>query len=364
MAPFQHLHLTTMHTQTHHSQARHLLICCLLVGLSMSACTTNGTTPIVTNPNEVAPNLSTTYTYANTTFPKHIADALAQVDNTPSNNPITDAGATLGRVLFYDTQLSKNNTISCGSCHKQELSFTDDAIKSKGFQGGLTARHSMPLLSVRFYQSGKMFWDERAATLEAQVLMPIQDEVEMGMTLPELEQRLATLSYYPSLFQKAFGSTAITSERVALALAQFVRAIVPYQSKYDRVKQGLESFTTSEARGEQLFTNGRDACSSCHPPPMFITSNPARPFGLPNTGDNGADGRGNFKSPSLRNTAERTALFHNGSIADIEQMFNGRIREHGVAGGGRADLTAFLRTLTDNTIKTDPKFSNPFPSVK
>ncbi|MFY7997312.1 MAG: cytochrome-c peroxidase [Candidatus Kapaibacteriota bacterium] len=338
-----------------------LSLWCFVLGLSLSACST-GTTPITTNTNATTPDVNTAYSYANTTFPKHIADALALVDNTPANNPITDAGATLGRVLFYDTQLSKNNTMSCGSCHKQALSFTDDAIKSKGFQGGLTARHSMPLLSVRFYRSGKMFWDERAATLEAQVLMPIQDEVEMGMTLPELEQRLATLSYYPSLFEKAFGSTAITSERVALALAQFVRSIVPYQSKYDRVKQGIESFTAAEARGEQAFNAGNGSCASCHPPPMFITSNPARPFGLPNTGDNGADGRGNFKSPSLRNTAERTALFHNGSIADIEQMFNGRIREHGVAGGARTDVTAFLKTLTDNAITTDPKFSNPFSS--
>lgn len=344
--------------------SRILLSCFLLFGSIVNACTNGTTTPINSQQDTPSPNLSVAYTYANTTFPKHIADALAATDNTPANNPITDAGATLGRVLFYDKQLSKNNTISCGSCHKQELSFTDDAVKSKGFQGGLTNRHSMPLLSVRFYQSGKMFWDERAATLEAQVLMPIQDGVEMGMTLPELEQRLATLSYYPSLFQKAFGSSTITSERIALALAQFVRSIVPYQSKYDRVKQGLESFTASEARGEQAFSTGRESCASCHPPPMFITSNPARPFGLPNTGDGGADGRGNFKSPSLRNTAERTALFHNGSIADIEQMFNGRIREHGVAGAARADLTAFLKTLTDMSITTDPKFSNPFPNTR
>jgi cytochrome c peroxidase len=344
------------------TQSRLLSLYCLVLGFSVSACT-NATAPIDVQSGAPAPNLSVAYTYANTEFPKHIADALAITDNTPANNPITDAGATLGRVLFYDKQLSKNNTVSCASCHKQELSFTDDAIKSKGFQGGLTSRHSMPLISIRFYQSGRMFWDERAATLEEQVLMPIQDEVEMGMTLPELESRLATLDYYPNLFQQAFGSASVTSERIALALAQFVRSIVPYQSKYDRVKQGLESFTSSEERGEQAFTAGNGSCASCHPPPMFITSNPARPFGLPNTGDGGADGRGNFKSPSLRNVAERTALFHNGSIADIERMLSGGIPAHSVPTTVKNDITAFLKTLADTSVATDPKFSNPFPNT-
>lgn len=112
-------------------------------------------------------------------FPNHIQSFLAANDNTPIDNQITNNGATLGRVLFYDKQLSKNNTINCASCHKQNISFDDNLIKSAGFEGGLTARKSMPLINIRFYANGRMFWDERAASLEAQVLQPIQDHVEI-----------------------------------------------------------------------------------------------------------------------------------------------------------------------------------------
>jgi cytochrome c peroxidase len=116
----------------------------------------------------------TSFNYSSIALPAYIATALASVDNTPAANPITNDGATLGRVLFYDKNLSKNNTVSCGSCHRQDLSFSDSAIKSKGFLGGNTDRHSMALLNVRFYQSGKMFWDERANTLEARFYNPFR----------------------------------------------------------------------------------------------------------------------------------------------------------------------------------------------
>src|SRR5205085_9475148 len=112
-----------------------------------------------------------------------------------------------GRVLFYDKNLSKNNTISCGSCHQQQNSFTDNVQFSKGFDGGLTTRTSMNLLNLRFYKSGKMFWDERSNTLEDQILQPIQNHVEMGMTLTDLVAKLKTLNYYPDLFTKAFGNS-------------------------------------------------------------------------------------------------------------------------------------------------------------
>lgn len=169
------------------------------------------------------------YNY-NTAFPSYAAQALQATDNTPANNPITNDGATLGRVLFYDVGLSQNNTISCASCHKPTEAFGDNAVKSLGFKGGLTGRHSMRLLNVRFYGSGKMFWDERAATLEQQVLMPIQDTTEMGMTLPALVTRLSNNNIYPSLFQKAFGSTEVNSDRIARALSQFIRSLVTYNA--------------------------------------------------------------------------------------------------------------------------------------
>lgn len=303
---------------------------------------------------------ATAYNYS-PSLPAYLLPALAQQDNTPATNPITNDGATLGRVLFYDRNLSRNNSIACASCHKQNLSFSDDAVKSFGFEHGTTRRHSMALLNVRFYKSGKMFWDERAATLEDQVLMPIQDGTEMGMTLPALETKLQGLSYYPELFRKAFGSTDINSERISRALAQFVRSIVTYQSKYDRVKSGQENFTTEEAAGEQLFlTAGAAPCGSCHRPPMFLSSSPAGPFALQDPNDAGINNENRFKSGSLRNIAGMAPIFHNGSVGSVQAMLNGNIPAHGVLPADRQKLIAFLNTLTDNTITTEPRFSDPF----
>ncbi len=121
------------------------------------------------------------------TLPPHLdVQDVRNEDNQPNNNQITNAGAALGYVLFYDTKLSANNTVACVSCHAQENSFADPAILSVGFEGGLTGRNSMGLANARYYRNGRFFWDERANTLETQVLLPIQDHIEMGMTLEEL----------------------------------------------------------------------------------------------------------------------------------------------------------------------------------
>lgn len=318
----------------------------------------------------VQPNLpATPYNYI-TTYPAFIQTALNANDNTPADNSITNDGATLGRVLFYDKHLSKNNTVSCGSCHKPEASFSDDAVLSKGFNAGLTARHSMALLNVRFYKSGKMFWDERAATLEKQILQPIQNTVEMGLTLAELEDKVKGLPYYPALFQKAFGSTQIDSVKIAKAVSQFIRSIVTFQSKYDQVKQGLATFTADEAAGEQLFLTapaGGLACAGCHAPPMFITSSPAGPFAFPDPSDMGINNQNRFKSGSLRNIALTAPYFHNGKVASLSAMLNGgppgsptHVPAHSVAPQDAPKLLAFLQTLSDNSVTTDIKYSDPF----
>ncbi len=319
--------------------------------------------PINTTVQPVLP--ASPYNYANVAFPAHIMAALVSNDNTPAGNAITDDGATLGRVLFYDKHLSKNTTVSCASCHNQQFSFIDTAKLSKGFESGLTARHSMPLLNVRFYGSGKMFWDERAATLEKQVLQPIQNHVEMGLTLSELETNVSALNYYPALFLKAFGSTQIDSVKIARALSQFVRSIVTYQSKYDKVKQGTASFTADEAAGEQLFlTAGVHTCAGCHTPPMFLTSQPALGFALLDPTDHGINNENRFKAGSLRNIGSRVNLFHNGSIRNLQAMLgtpgNPPIPDHTVAPPDVQKILAFLQTLNDPAVITDPKFSNPF----
>lgn len=345
------------------------LIPLLLVVALFQFCSKKDSSTIAST--ELQPTLPTTSFNYLPTYPMHVQVALASSDNVPTDNPITNAGATLGRVLFYDKQLSKNNTVSCGSCHQQATAFDDTVALSKGFEAGLTTRNSMSLLNIRFYKSGKMFWDERAASAEKQALQPIQNHVEMGLTLAELETKIKALSYYPSLFQKAFGSSLIDSVNIAKALAQFERSIVTYQSKYDSVKQGLVNFTTAEADGEQLFLTARAprTCASCHTPPMFITSSPDSRFGLNDPNDVGINGSNNFKSTSLRNISSRSHLFHNGSIANVQTMLTAgnpgstinAIPQHSVRPQEVASMMAFLNTLTDYTILTEKKFSNPFP---
>jgi cytochrome c peroxidase len=311
----------------------------------------------------------TTYNYLDT-YPVHVQVALATTDNMATDNPITNAGANLGRVLFYDKQLSRNNTTSCGSCHQQIHSFSDSSALSKGLDGVVTTRHSMSLLNIRFYKTGRMFWDERAASPEKQALQPIQNHTEMDLTLAELESKVKGLPYYSPLFQKAFGTSLIDSLLIAKALAQFERSIVTYQSKYDRVKQGMQTFTAAEAAGEQLFLTvpANRTCASCHTPPMFITSSPSAPFGLADPNDLGISNRGRFKSGSLRNISIRSNLFHNGSVANVQAMLTAgnpgsgkqAIPAHFLRNPDIAKMMAFLSTLTDSSICTEPKFSDPF----
>ena len=332
-------------------------------------CAKKSDTPATTDV-VIIPNLPATTLNYITTYPAFIQNALAANDNTPPDNQLTNDGATLGRVLFYDKHLSKNNTVSCGSCHKPDKSFSDDAVLSKGFNAGLTTRHSMSLLNVRFYKSGKMFWDERSPTLEKQALQPIQNTVEMGLTLAELESKVQSLSYYPALFQKAFGSAAIDSVKIGKAIAQFVRSIVTYQSKYDLVKQGLATFTADEAAGEQLFLSTPPigpSCAGCHAPPMFITSQPAGPFALPDAADRGINNENRFKSGSLRNIAFTAPYFHNGSVPTLAGMLNGgppggpgNVPAHSVAPQDAPKLLAFLQSLSDASVTTEVRFSDPF----
>lgn len=342
-----------------------IIIClCTLVSI-FQQCTKkddNSNTKIITT--TTSPTLPTTPFNYVVTYPTHIQNALIANDNTPENNPITNDGATLGRVLFYDKNLSKNNTISCGSCHKQAQSFDDDNPFSKGLNGGFTTRNSMAILNLRFYKSGKMFWDERAASVEKQALVPIQDHTEMGLTLTELEVKVAAQPYYAALFQKAFGSIGIDSIKIGQALAQFERSIVTYQSKYDQVKQGLASFNAQEAQGEKIFLNvGRPTCAGCHTPPMFLTSTPENSFEIIDAADAGINNQNRFKSGSLRNIGIRKFLFHNGSVANLQAMLTGTpkpIPSHTVALGDVQNLLAFLNTITDTSILTEEKFTNPF----
>lgn len=313
-----------------------------------------------------------------------IAPSVISKDNTPTTNPITDAGATLGRVLFYDPRVSANDRQSCGSCHLQQFGFADTAKLSRGFAGGLTGRHSMGLANARFYTSGKFFWDERAATLESQVLQPVQDAVEMGMTLDNLVVKLVNTSHYPALFQAAFGTTEVSSDRISRALAQFVRSLVSTQSKSDLAfanpaAPNFSVLTVQEQLGQQLFT-GPAGCAPCHST-IAQTGDNSHATGLDAAITDAGAGGGRFKSPSLRNIAVRAPYMHDGRFRTLEEVvdfydsgvqatpnLDPRLRGPGgapkrlnLSATQKAALVAYLGTLTDPAFLSAAKFSNPFP---
>ena len=351
--------------------------------------------------------------YSSVTLPAHFfqngppgVPSVVGQDNTPGFNPISDAGAALGRVLFYDPSLSLNHTVSCSSCHNQADGFSDSSALSTGFDGGLTGRHSMGLSNARYYTPGHFFWDERAATLEDQVLMPLQDSVEMGMTLPLVVERIEQRDFYAPLFTEAFGDPTVTTDRASRALAQFVRSMVTFQSRYDQGRamvgnpnQPFPNFTPQENLGKQLFTSppqaGGFGCAGCHGGEAQLN----RPAGATNNGlinNNAADqgvfhttgnpaDRGKFKVPSLRNISVTAPYMHDGRFATLQetlQFYSTGIQNHanldpilrapGPGGGQpiRFNMTpgeinaiiAFFDTLTDTTMLTDSKFSDPFPT--
>jgi cytochrome c peroxidase len=326
---------------------------------------------------------ATLFNYANPQLPAHFsAGALVAIDTTPAANPTTDAGATLGRVLFYDKELSVNNTISCASCHSQSRGFSDPARLSVGFSGAFTSRHSMGLSNATYYGPNRFFWDERANSIEDQVLQPIQDSVEMGETLVNVVSKLAATSYYPDLFEAAFGTRVISSEGIANSLAQFIRSLLSYRSKYDQgVATNFANFSAQEQQGRQLFRSPQTNCAACHETDLQ-TLDRARNNGLDAvTTDLGA-GNGRFKSPSLRNIAVRSPFMHDGRFNSLEAVVNfynseiqnnpdldNRLRRNGqpirmnLNAGERAALVAFLETLTDAAFLSDPVFSDPFQLV-
>ena len=334
---------------------------------------------------------ATPYRYANIELPAHFAQTGETHDNTPPENPLTDDGATLGRVLFYDTRLSANNTTSCGSCHVQAHAFADPKPSSKGLHGGLTDRRAMPLVNLRYYTRARFFWDERAGNLEEMVLLPIQNRIEMGRDLEQLVDALSRDRIYSGLFARAFGDRQITEQRIGRALAQFVRSIVSYQSRYDEGRARAQSahddfanFTRQENRGKALFMRN---CSSCHMQDgseHFFVPTPANTGlrGNDPTADGGAGDvtlrvadLGSFKAPSLRNVAVTAPYGHDGRFATLDAVIDhysdtaiidpnvGYLNPVGplkYATSEKAALIAFLDTLTDRTLLTDPRFSNPF----
>jgi cytochrome c peroxidase len=332
------------------------------------------------------PIASYSYDDAKNVVPSHFvvgpAGSALALDNTPATNPISDAGATLGRVLFYDTRLSSDDRVSCASCHQQQFGFTDTVRFSRGVNNGQTSRHTMALANSRFYQNGRFFWDERAPTLEAQVLQPIQDPAEMGMTLSDLAVKIGVAGYYQPLFEAAYGSNDVTTDRIARSLAQFVRSLVSSRSRFDSAFTGFgvpspDRLTAEEYEGDLLFKSA--GCARCHRTNSQIGDH-SRNTGLDATSPDTGAGRGEFKTPSLRNVALRGRYMHDGRFNSLDQVItfydsgvqdnpgldaglrgpDGRPARLGLTSTQRAALVAYLGTLTDRAFVTAEKFSDPF----
>ena len=322
--------------------------------------------------------------YAVNNLPAHFDTEIAR-DNTPASNPITDAGATLGRVLFYDKRLSHNNSMACSSCHFQENGFADPNPKSMNLDGTLSSRHSMALANSKFYPNGRFLSDESAPTLEDQVLMPIVTP-ELGTDMATVKAKLTGAGFYDDLFTAAFGTPEVTTDRVSKALAQFVRSMVSYNSKFDSIfdeegRADVSRLSAMEQHGLQLF-NGAGRCASCHESSAQITDQ-VHNNGLNLFSDDPGAGGGKFKSASLRNAEVRGAFMHDGrfrSLTEVVEFYSEeiqahpeldfRLRENFDPAGDPVSLdfseedvdaiVAFLQTLTDWDFLTDPKFSDPF----
>lgn len=343
--------------------------------------------------------------YANQTVPAYITK-----DNS-ALNPISNKGATLGRILFYDKKLSSNNTISCSSCHKQAVAFGDDNVASTGVNG-TTGRHSMRLINTRFATESKFFWDERAASLEIQTTMPIKDHGEMGfsgtngdLNFNALITKLSAINYYKELFKFVYGSEEITETKIQFALAQFIRSIQSFDSKYDigralatNDNQNFANFTTQENQGKNLFltpptfnasgvrTAGGLGCAGCHAAPEFDIDPNTRNNGIIGSINNTGIDITNTRAPSLRDLVKvdgttNGQMMHTGVITTLQQAIghygtiniapgntnlDPRLRPNGV--GQQLNLTAtevnaviaFLRTLSGTDVYTNTKWSNPF----
>jgi cytochrome c peroxidase len=330
-------------------------------------------------------------------------------DNT-GNNPIINAKATLGRVLFYDKKLSIDNTISCASCHKQAFAFSDNQLVSTGVAGGKTDRHSMRLVNERFGVETKFFWDERAASLESQTTQPIADHNEMGFSgqagrvgIAALLTKLQGVDYYNELFKFVYGDITVTEPRLQECLAQFVRSIQSFDAKYDmgraqvnNDRQPFPNFTAQENTGKDLFLTppvfdgnssrigGGLGCNGCHNAPEFDIDPNTRNNGVMMTGYTGVD-LGVTRAPSLRDLVNNkgelnSALMHTGKIGDLStavthygslitdnQNLDRRLKPNGVnvqrlnlQPAEIAAVVAFLKTLAGTNVYIDKKWASPF----
>lgn len=314
----------------------------------------------------------------------------------PADNPLTVEGVELGRHLFYEKALSVDNTLACGSCHQQARAFSDGRARAQGVGGALHPRSAMPLQNLLW--EPRMTWDGAGPNLEQQARTPLENPVEMHQPLAAGVARLQQLAPYPPRFGRAFGTSVITEANVLKALAQFERTLVSSNARYDRYRRGARALLSAdEVQGLLLFTthpNGRirgGNCSDCHSGELQTDHN-FRNNGLDaaftDLGLGSQTGRptdhGKFRVPSLRNIALTAPYMHDGRLPTLQAVLD-HYNEHvqfasptldplllnttndprqqsrnlELTAPEKAQIIAFLHTLTDSTFVQDPRFAAP-----
>lgn len=326
--------------------------------------------------------------------PYVIDSGIFPTPNIPTDNLLTREGVQLGRMLFYEKKMSKDATQACASCHNQQNAFSDPRRFSVGINNVAGTRHSMAIFNMA-WNTNEFFWDGRAHLLRDQALLPIQDPTEMDETLVSVTAKLQASTMYSVQFKKAFGTSTITPLLISKALEQFMNSIVSNQSKYDKFLAGTATLTPVEERGRFLFfteynpyfpdASGAD-CAHCHGGDNFendkymnngldIDAN-FTDMGRQNVSGNVND-KAKFKVPSLRNVEITAPYMHDGRFNTLENVINhynlvknsttldasfGQQLPNGLqlSISDKAALVAYLKTLTDNVLTTDPKYSSPF----
>jgi cytochrome c peroxidase len=309
------------------------------------------------------------------------------------DNKLTVQGVQLGRMLFYEKKLSRDGSMACASCHRQEHAFSDTNRLSIGVEDLPGKRQAMAVINMA-WNTNEFFWDGRAHLLRDQSILPIQDELEMNETLENVVSKLSVEQTDIDQFKRAFGSTEITSLKISLALEQFMNSIVSVDSKYDQFLRGDVSLTASEERGRVLFfaeyneffptTSGAD-CAHCHSPSNFSNNEYMNnglndvftDIGREEVTMNPAD-KGKMKVTSLRNIELTTPYMHDGSFTTLEEVvdhYNSGLKASPTLDPALAntmntglmldtqekeDLVAFLKTFTDQTFLNNSDYTNPF----
>jgi cytochrome c peroxidase len=314
--------------------------------------------------------------------------------NVPGNNPTTKQGVYLGRMLFYEKRLSANNKISCGTCHQQSKAFTDGLPLSMGADGQLANRNAMSLANLLWTR--KFFWDGRSASLEEQAVFPMTNPHEMGQSLSVSVSKLNKTTTYRQLFKVVYGDSAITSDRVLMAISQFERTLISCNSRYDAYLRGNYHPTQAEQNGMALFMNAPQPalgirggnCGHCHGGPktyMELFHNNGldsipKDAGIETLTGQPGD-RGRFKIPTLRNIALTAPYMHDGrfkTLGEVIDHYSDHVKEspslssfirgesNDVNGKTlhlspveKKEIIAFLNMLTDSVFTADKRFSDP-----